>query len=200
MIELGREGVVTAEDSTLDKGARFEAGPWQDEPDRVEWRYGGMPCLIVRNRIGALCGYVGVSMPHPWWGRHYDAVRPYPDIHGGLTYADHCSGHVCHVARPGEGDDVYWLGFDCAHSGDLLPELVAMRAFRAESRLRWPGLPDDTYRDADYVMLEVESLARQAMEARRPWVRLAAARNELRSWCGSAWRRIRRRAYKALAP
>src|SRR5947207_1159298 len=48
-------------------------GEWQDEPDRLEWRHtSGLPCLIVRNHMGSLCGYVGVPPAHPFYMRHYD--------------------------------------------------------------------------------------------------------------------------------
>jgi hypothetical protein len=46
-------------------------GPWQQEPDRLEWRYNGVPCLIVRNMMGALCGYAAVGPTHPWYGSYY---------------------------------------------------------------------------------------------------------------------------------
>lgn len=45
-------------------------GPWDDEPDKVNWVtkawYAGM---IVRNHGGALCGYVGVPSKHPHYAR-----------------------------------------------------------------------------------------------------------------------------------
>lgn len=162
--EWRRESVVTSSDPEMDKAARFGPGPWQDEPDRVEWRYAMLPCLIVRNRIGALCGYVGVSEGHPWHGRDYNDLEPGVEVHGGLTFAGECHGMICHVPREGESDHVWWLGFDCAHAHDLMPELVSMRAFEEELRKRSPRRAprDDTYRDVAYVMDEVESLARQA--------------------------------------
>ena len=39
---------------TVDK-TTWGAGPWQDEPDKKQWRdETGFPCLIVRNNGGAL--------------------------------------------------------------------------------------------------------------------------------------------------
>lgn len=73
----------------------------------------GFACLIRRTNIGIWCGYVAVPPGHPWHGKHYDAVDA--DVHGGLTYAEPCSGEICHVPQPGESDDVWWLGFDCGH-------------------------------------------------------------------------------------
>lgn len=139
---------------------QYGEGPWLDEPDRVEWRSEGLPCLIVRNNLGALCGYVGVPEGHPWYGRHYDDVDA--DVHGGLTFSDPCSGHICHVPLEGEPTEVYWFGFDSGHLGDILP--------RVQVICRDMPLPDhhasaDVYRDIAYVSAEVERLAEQARAA-----------------------------------
>lgn len=50
------------------------AGPWDAEPDKVQWidEETGLDCLIVRNRLGALCGYVGVGPDHPYHGIEYN--------------------------------------------------------------------------------------------------------------------------------
>jgi hypothetical protein len=144
-------------------------GEWDDEPDRIEWRVDDFPCLIVRGPHGALCGYVAVAPGHPYHGKDYGEadVR----VHGGITYADKCQagGHICHVAKPGEPDDVWWIGFDCSHSGDFsgieygpdhpmvlkYPEL-----FGGGPRLTmWGGY--ERYRCVRYVRHEVESLAAQ---------------------------------------
>ena len=108
-------------DHKVDKTA-WGAGPWQAEPDRKEWKdpATGLPCLAHRNEgDGNWCGYVAVAPGHPAHGKDYDDVAA--DVHGGLTYAGKCSGHICHVPAPGEPDNVYWLGFDCHHWNDLAP-------------------------------------------------------------------------------
>lgn len=130
----------------------WDSGPWDNEPDRIEWRYQGLPCLIVRNSMGALCGYVGVPEGHPWYRKDYGQVDA--DVHGGLTYADHCCDDtpICHVPQPGESDNVWWLGFDCAHSFDYVPKMDGfIRQYMS------------SYKDVPYVRSEVESLVRQAM-------------------------------------
>ena len=104
--------------------ASWGPGPWWDEPDRVEFRHAGLVCLIVRNtRLGNLCGYVAVPPEHPLYGCHYENVEV--EVHGGLTYSDKCHEHICHVPEPGEPDDVWWLGFDCAHGDDLVPAIAS---------------------------------------------------------------------------
>ncbi len=138
----------------------WPVGPWNDEPDKKQWRdeETGFPCLIVRNPVGALCGYVGVPEAHPWFGVELDSYAEgmeVPDVHGGVTFASFCSGHkqgVCHVVETGENDRVWWVGFDCAHAGDVSPKYDV------------PTLPDDSYKDISYVAAQCHSLALQAKE------------------------------------
>ncbi len=58
---------------TADK-SEWGDGPWQNEPDKMQWvdEATGLPCLIVRNRSGALCGYAGVPNTHPWYKKQYN--------------------------------------------------------------------------------------------------------------------------------
>lgn len=146
-------------------GKVLPPGPWHDEPDRVEFEHAGFPCLLIRN--SAWCGYVAVPPGHPWHGVAYDDVRvpgedglTWPDVHGGLTYGHSCQGDICHVPKPGESDDVYWLGFDCNHSGDLaLWDLLEGRGDHDN------GIWFTSYKDVDYVRRETVKLAEQARRA-----------------------------------
>jgi hypothetical protein len=56
----------TKTETFRDKAA-FGPGPWQEEPDKIQWLDDatGLPCLVVRNDWGTLCGYVGVGPGHP---------------------------------------------------------------------------------------------------------------------------------------
>ncbi len=130
-----------------------------DEPDKVQWidDETGLDCLIVRGPSGALCGYVGIPKESFFHGKNYNQVHDEADIsvHGGLTFSDGC-GHsdkpykgVCHVPQNGRPDDVWWLGFDCAHSGDLCPSYDHY------------GASFSTYKGIGYVEHEVKALAKQ---------------------------------------
>lgn len=57
---------------TIDR-AGWPAGEWDNEPDRVEWRdeATGLPCLMVRNRLGNWCGYAGVHSGHVLFHKEY---------------------------------------------------------------------------------------------------------------------------------
>jgi hypothetical protein len=158
----------------LDK-SEWGNGPWQDEPDKIQWKdeATGMPCLIVRNSMGGLCGYVGVSREHKFYGADYSDVDGYDTdnnirVHGGLTFSDKCAPEgkergICHIVEPGEDDDVWWFGFDCGHSFDFIPGM------HAREKKLWPLAPslhrDSTYRTVEYVKEQVANLARQLKEA-----------------------------------
>lgn len=131
------------------KNAAWGDGPWNDEPDRVEFEHAGFPCLLLRNPdLGQWCGYVAVPPGHPHHGKDYDQVEV--EVHGGLTYSGSCSEHIYHKPKAGEPDDVWWLGFDCGHFMDLTP-------YRPDA-----DLPvREIYRNVAYVRAQCERLAEQ---------------------------------------
>jgi hypothetical protein len=149
---------------TIDR-AKWPSGPWDGEPDKVQWPDAktGLPCLAVRNsRSGHWCGYVGVAEGHPLFGRNYNDVSL--DVHCGLTFSDKCqpreteASGICHVPAPGESDHVWWLGFDCAHCDDLSPGDLQM--YKEMGRL-WKPFDGQVYRSLDYVKGQCAHLAQQ---------------------------------------
>jgi hypothetical protein len=163
----------TIETPVIDKST-WGPGAWQDEPDRVDFVHAGFACMALRrDTMGNWCGYVGVPREHPAYGKDYNDVDV--EVHGGLTYANHCQAPICHVPEPGMPDDVFWLGFDCAHAGDLSPAMEArMRAYNIPTlQGREFGAFREVYRDLPYVRAEIESLAEQlrAIAEGRPIVR-----------------------------
>jgi len=158
---------------TVDK-SDWGHGLWQDEPDKIQWvdEATGLDCLIVRGPSGALCGYVGVPDGHPYFNVDYAGCPNQPScseswcehrpesvmgVHGGLTFSGFChegkeETGICHKPVAGRPDRVWWLGFDCAHSGDLTPKYAR--------DLHWPRY-GEVYRCRAYVESEVERLASQ---------------------------------------
>lgn len=67
---------------------------------------------------------------------------------------------VCHRVEPGEDDDVWWLGFDCAHSGDHCPKFAGILPRSLTS--------GETYKDQAYVEAECRKLAKQLKDAAPP--------------------------------
>ena len=156
----------TIEYRTQDKST-WGPGPWQDEPDKVQWRdeATGLPCLIVRNRMGAWCGYAGVSNGHPLFGESGDEIHSL-DCHGGVTFTGHCQPEaetdgICHLVEDGEDDHVWWLGFDCNHYQDHAPKMRADSLNRGTDDY-WSNY--EVYRDMAYVTDEVRELAKQLKE------------------------------------
>lgn len=149
-----------------------ERGPWDDEPDKVQWidPVTDLDCLIHRNHMGGLCGYAAVPPEHPFHGKDYGACLLDPEcgetlcdhtpdtiivVHGGLTFSGFCAegedaDTICHIPAEGRPDDVYWFGFDCGHYMDFTPGMPYL------------GIGDEAvYRDLTYVAEQVTKLAAQ---------------------------------------
>lgn len=147
----------TIEYRTIDK-TKWPRGPWDDEPDKVQWKdkATGLPCIALRqDRLGHWCGYVGVAPGHCYYGKDHNEVNF--EAHGGVNFSASCEPDadperdVCYVPGFGESDHVWWFGFDCCHSWD-----------------RWPKdqepMPRAVYRTLDYVKEQCASLAQQIAE------------------------------------
>lgn len=116
----------------------------ESEGDERSWEHAGLACRMVRHdSLKHWCGYVGLPEAHPHHGKDYDSIDA--DVHGGLTYA---SDH----APKQEADGQWWVGFDCAHVGDIVPG-----ALRHDE----PTRDEDVYRTAEWVQAETNRLADQ---------------------------------------
>lgn len=162
-------------------------GPWVDECDRAQWvdPATDLDCLVLRNRVGAWCGYVGVPPGHPFHGVGYhecalsqrcgESFCPHSpgyrmDVHGDLTFSSFCHegaglDAICHVPLPGREPHVFWLGFDCSHHMDLAPHDARDAA---EERYGWSRELVDgrAYRDFGYVRDQCARLAQQLAATR----------------------------------
>ena len=125
-------------------------GPWQSEPDELEFidKATGYACRILRAwATGSLCGYVGVRADHPDYHKPYDDVNV--EVHGGLSFAAHMLNEPA----------LWWLGFDCAHFGDIQPRIRAIcRDYLGWNDSEWGH---ERYRTIDYVREELARLAQQ---------------------------------------
>lgn len=152
---------------TVDRSA-WPRGPWDQESDREDWTTkAGLPAIALRQDSGHWCGYVGVRRGHPVTRFDADEVVL---VHGGFTYGPSpCAGHVCHIAKPGEPDDLLWYGFDFAHHRDAYPRRrlsndlewkKGVAFYRHDAR--YPSLSGTiygTYRTIAYVRRECERVA-----------------------------------------
>ena len=142
-----------------------------DEPDKIEFidPETDMACLMVRHGgAGHWCGYVGVESSHPMYEVSSSGDFESSDVralhelsvHGGITFTDKCkpeahpSEGVCHVPFPGRTDDIWWIGFDCAHTHDVSPLRDSNMQFEFA-----------TYKSQKYVENQIRQLAVQLKEA-----------------------------------
>lgn len=119
-----------------------------NRPDCVlaQGKHAGHEFVVVYNHMGFRCGYVRITVSHPWFGKEYDEIDA--DIHGGLSFAE--SDVPC-----GKGDDdAYWVGFDCAHGIDAPDPLLPIEH-------SFPVI-GGTVRTQEYVEAECCSLCEQA--------------------------------------
>lgn len=140
--------------------------PWKAEPNRVEWvePTTGLPCLLLRAESGTWCGYVGVTSRCPWWRVDYLDFASEPLVHGGVTFTGRLRQPITEPAVLHEllelgliPDELWWVGFDCNHLKDLMPNGTFQKQWEAGK----------VYRDLSYVTAEVVNLALQAIEASR---------------------------------
>jgi len=134
-------------------------GPWDNEPDRAEFIAYGFPCIAVRNKIGAWCGYVGIMPNHPLRDKSYNNIYEMEldiVVHGGLTFSDYGEFPMSHSAL--ENYKVWTYGFDCAHAGDLVPGMLAMSI---KYNMPTGFFYHESYRTFEYCKNEIRHLARQ---------------------------------------
>lgn len=121
--------------------------PWANEPDSVKFTYRGYCCWVKRNlSLGVLCGYVALTPDDKFFEQDYDSpLYDNLSVWGGLTYS-------------GWQQDQFWLGFDCAHATDLIPQQVSLQ------QAGWlaPAAMDNvTYKDVAFVKDELRQLVDQ---------------------------------------
>ncbi len=143
---------------------------WCNEPDLVDFVYRGYRCRIQRIfPLGHLAGYVVLPENHPWNNKSYHDIPA--DIHGGLTFAQY------------DTRGTFWvIGFDCAHSGDLIPGLVKSNQDAKKKKLIDLAkkylteknlvtyidnfiLKKEVYRDIKFLRKQIRRLVKQAIEA-----------------------------------
>jgi hypothetical protein len=112
---------------------------WKAEVNLKVFKSNGLVCVIKRNpSMKYLCGYVEIPETfNPIRKLKKDLYSVPFSVHGGATFF----GSI--------GDDrLKFVGFDCAHAGDLIPSMERINE-------------GETYRNMDYVTKECEELAKQ---------------------------------------
>ena len=100
-------------------------GEWVTEPDFYSFTHEGLECTIMRMGVldgpghifgGNLNGYVCIPPNHPDFGMDYMVKDHGYEVHGGLTFAEY-----------NDDKSVFSIGFDTAHSYDLVPSMISIR-------------------------------------------------------------------------
>lgn len=137
-------------------------------PDIKAFVYRGYPCLIYRQDHGAYCAYVGLNyaMFDPDTTDYMDAKYK---VHGGVTFASWSPYY----------DDVYasemnvplakyfWLGFDAAHSSDIVPAYSTLgKGLTKMTELGhdFPLSPLATFKDIPFMEKELCGLVDQIIK------------------------------------
>jgi hypothetical protein len=116
----------------------------------------GLVMAAARGSGGAWCGYLGIPKTMANAYDHAKGVR----VHGGLTYEGTESPRslstttVMALSVSGHEMPVFWIGFDCAHFGDLVPEHG------------WSE--GGIYRDLEFVRGEIQRMADQVRGLEEP--------------------------------
>jgi hypothetical protein len=125
-----------------------------------EFEHAGRQCRVLRIRSiggGWYCGYVRTDLPA---STAADELQDALDVHGGLTYGV---------------DEEGWIGFDCAHAGDVCLDVDGdpLTGYDGKFGLRSPaersdGLPTRRWTPED-VIEETKRVAEQvrALESGR---------------------------------
>lgn len=79
----------------------------------------GLKTAIAKNWLGVWNGYVGLPPEHPFFGLTEETLGGEVSVHGGITWTEN---HLPGV----EPDGLWWIGFDTAHVGDLMPMFEAL--------------------------------------------------------------------------
>lgn len=147
-------------------------GPWNKEPDRVQFEHEGLPCLLIRNELGAWCGYVGVYIDSPLFGICDSEIElpshcevnsfessveredklwlelPLPeDVPIDVNNIEEAIDN--HVRVPLR---VWFFGFDCCHYRDLVPGMGVLTK-GIDKHMR------GVYRDYKYVVQVCKDMA-----------------------------------------
>ena len=132
----------------------YAKGEWEGEPDKEEFIWSELPCIIRRHpTLGHLCGYVGVPPSHPYYNSKWKDIDI--EVHGGLTYGKLGDNNEGFLER------FKWFGFDCAHYGDYCPPTK----IETERINRLYPIEGVVYRNWSYTRREVEYMAKQLADA-----------------------------------
>ena len=159
------EFVETKHFYSSDDKLKWGYGEWVEEVDAMYFTYKNYDAHIIRNNLGALCGYIAIPKNHPWYKVENDYDIPC-NVHGGITFDQLCIHKETNLEQR-------VIGFDCSHFNDLSPALnhdlnmlyndhdasQNLKEFFSKYHL------NDVYKNINYCVQECKSMIEQAIES-----------------------------------
>jgi len=155
--------------SAQEKLEWFDNGEWVNELDEIIFTYKGYTCEVKRICMrepsvidlpmfgGYLCGYVHILKEDIAYEMDYNDLSI--DCHCGLTFSD-----------KNPEINTWMIGFDCAHSRDLVPSLekilkciINRKELNRSLEEKYPFLKK-TYKNLSFVIEECKSIVDQLIE------------------------------------
>jgi hypothetical protein len=142
-------------------------GPWQTEPDLVEWREDGVPypLMMIRGMQGAWCGYAGLPPGHPLFGA---GTRGGASLTQEITWASPCGDDDGPLRPTGEPPNCWWLGFDCAHVMQYAPRIDCLIRRERSDAHSFAMFNPDRYVTLDECRHMTIAFARELLALARP--------------------------------
>jgi len=124
-----------------------------------EFEYKGYTCVVLAQRIGHRCGYIGIDKENACYEKDYDSCDI--EVHGGLTYDGGGENSTYPIKS-----NLWWIGFDCAHSGDAKDNDIINELNEGSPNLDFLLSLNDygEVRTLDYCVQECESVVDQLIK------------------------------------
>ncbi len=181
--------------------ARSPKKPWESEPNYAEWidSESGYNCVIVREVHDALCAFVCIERPHPFYGRRSNgepgkntpvakdeqaarAAFRAMSVHGGIGYCEPFLDPSTLTSSIVANIGAWWVGFNCSHGGDFVPSyLEIIDTYPPDEDLSEADIeslrqsilqdptPESAYRTFSYVEEQCRLLAQQLKANSEPF-------------------------------
>jgi hypothetical protein len=145
------------------------------EGDENDWHYSCTPGGMLDCHGGVTFANECSKMNEERWrnmqaqiARHEDTAAKHPHgdsakwlavwrpvLNNFQLWREQCEAtSICHKPGEGEPGNIWWFGFDCAHSGDFCPAYESVRRHQL----------DEDYRTIEYVKEQCSGLAKQILE------------------------------------
>lgn len=122
------------------------------QPSKIykKFSYKGYSCVITKTWMGIHCGYVGITNLTPKYYKNYELCDEIK-CHGGITW----QGKTVSKNKSKKGNEFHWIGFDCGHYNDYIPEM-----YKNISSSYVDNLP---FRDVNYCIKECKNIVNQLL-------------------------------------